>query len=532
MVAKSDKMQLMNITLTSGQIALLHIILENAHDDFEVYGGTQRGAFLIDYIGTTNANREWLCTVREADVVGTPLGAFNIYAREAATGREYTILSGKIVVTPRTASVPADKLSPVEYFVHVPVYADSIDVQGAAIIQGIPGPKGDKGDKGEPGEGAELTPEAIQQVVPIAWSEGNAAVASEINSIAFGSEATYSDQGTSCLGVKTKAMFCSTAVGYKANATGGIAVAIGYQAQATKNSSIAVGSKIAESVNGAPVYHGCTTEGTGSITIGAGANTLNNGDVESSNSVTIGCKAENRGADSVVIGAQAKNVNDVGANVPASIVIGANARSGSYDNVIIGVGAESLSGNCLVLGNNAKGWIYNVALGSGANAGQKKYKAHCIALGYNANANEGRSVAIGSQATANDYGATVIRSTAEDGTYTQLYFSGANTPLANTYENGEAMMGYVVRDSAGNVMTDAEGNAMVGTQKLSVLFPNNRGENAFTPAMLGLDDEWTPKPMFRPSDLDMPQDEPTEPEEYQPLPVYPIVEPEIEPLTE
>ena len=72
---------------------------------------------------------------------------------------------------------------------------------------------------------------------------------------------------------------------------------------------------------------------------------------------------------------------------------------------------------------------------------------------------------------------------AADGTYTQLYVAGANTPLANTYEGGEAMMGYVVKDSAGNVVMDTEGNAMAGTQKLSVLFPNNRGENAFTPTV-------------------------------------------------
>jgi hypothetical protein len=89
------------------------------------------------------------------------------------------------------------------------------------------------------------------------------------------------------------------------------------------------------------------------------------------------------------------------------------------------------------------------------------------------------------------------------------------------------MMGYVVRDSAGNVMTDAEGNAMVGTQKLSVLFPNNRGENAFTPAMLSMDENWTPKPMFHPSDLDLPVEDPEQVEEYQPLPIYPVVEPGI-----
>ena len=145
-------------------------------------------------------------------------------------------------------------------------------------------------------------------------------------------------------------------------------------------------------------------------------------------------------------------------------------------------------------------------------------------------------------AKVSDHGATVIRSTAEDGTITQLYFSGANTPLADAWEDGEAMMGYVVTDAEGNVMMDAQGNALVGTQKLSVLFPNNRGENAFTPAALNLDENWTPKPMFRPSDLDLPVEEPEveEPENiepakplvYKPQPVYPIVEPEIEEINE
>lgn len=67
----------------------------------------------------------------------------------------------------------------------------------------------------------------------------------------------------------------------------------------------------------------------------------------------------------------------------------------------------------------------------------------------------------------------ISSSTAEDGTYTQLYFAGANTPLANTYEGGEAMLGYVVKDA------DTQEIIAAGTQKLSVLFPNN--QNAFNP---------------------------------------------------
>ena len=139
----------MNIELTSGQIALLHITIEAPSEGFELYGGTQKGAFQIDYTGSPDY--EWLCTIREVDVVGTPLGAFNIYARELATGREWVILSGKIIVTPRTASVPADKLHPVEYFVTVPVRNSQVDAAGNVIVQGIHGPKGAPGERGEAG---------------------------------------------------------------------------------------------------------------------------------------------------------------------------------------------------------------------------------------------------------------------------------------------------------------------------------------------------------------------------------------------
>ena len=39
--------------------------------------------------------------------------------------------------------------------------------------------------------------------------------------------------------------------------------------------------------------------------------------------------------------------------------------------------------------------------------------------------------------------------------------------------------------------------------------------------------EWVMPKVFHPSDLDLPTEEPSEPEEYQPLPVWPIVEPEV-----
>ena len=132
----------MNIDLISGQIAKIHITLETA-EPYELYGGTTRGAFEFAQDGET-----WHFTAREETVAGIPLCNYDIYARELATGREWVILSGKIIVKPRTASVPADKLHPAEYFVTVPVRNEQVDAAGNVIVQGIPGPKGDKGDKG------------------------------------------------------------------------------------------------------------------------------------------------------------------------------------------------------------------------------------------------------------------------------------------------------------------------------------------------------------------------------------------------
>lgn len=365
----------------------------------------------------------------------------------------------------------------------------------------------------------------------------------------------------------------SVTIGCKANTTAPDSITLGAGASNTNSGSIligsaaksegdkaltiTIGSQFTETTDAGDITHPCSTEGTGSITIGAGANTLNNGSTESSNSVTIGCKASNSGADSVVIGAQAKgwvagsvfigaSATSRDGDIHPNTALGSNAKA-SWNSVSVGqhssahmhsitVGKQShAAGYSVVIGNNSlnDNSQYAVVVGNNSTANTR-----AIALGYAAKANAIHSMAIGEQATVADYGAIVIRSIAEDGIYTQLYFSGANTPLANTYEGGEAMMGYVVRDSAGNIMMDAEGNALVGTQKLSVLFPNNRGENAFAPVALNLDEGWTPKPMFRPSDLDLPIEEPEveEPENiepakplvYKPQPVYPIVEPEIE----
>lgn len=445
-----------------------------------------------------------------------------------------------------------------------------------------------------------ITAEAIQQVVPMAFGTWSSKPnVSRSDSIAIGSGASADNGGISIgagtTGYQTDVVVggssygqnnhvtimgsnsigsgvYSTNVGYGTRNNGAFSFTAGMGSNSKSSSSITIGSAFTETVDGTDVTHTCTTEGTGSITIGAGANTLNNGDTESSNSVTIGCKASSVASDSVVIGAQS-SCSFKWDTPNGNVVIGAGASANSQFDTVIGYQAKSTRGVSVAVGwhassNNlyatAIGGLtsahenYTTAIGYGANV--TNYRG--TAIGSNTKANAKYSTAIGYDASVSDYGATVIRSTAEDGTYTQLYFSGANTPLALKYyptewekkqdvddqgnpkvdENdepvmvddkdkptkGQAMMGYVVS----KVITNEEGKQETkvlecGTNLLAALFPNHGlGDNPFQPTTTAIDGEIV---SFHPSDLDMPIEEnTTEPEEYQPLPVYPIVEPEIE----
>lgn len=523
------------------------------------------------------------------------------------------------------------------------------------------------------------------------------------DAVAAGRAANATDGGTAISASAKAKKNRSIAVGINATADAAYSIVIGSDAAVfntgstqSENTTV-IGAGTAASAPTALTFgaafsdtegsYTCTTEGTGSITIGAGANTKNTTTtvdgvettVESSNAITIGCKASNSGADSVVIGAQASNTGSgavliggknvgngstilVGNNINANsynsvislgfgniiggslvvaigrdiqytkqnavcvgnytsaatgsvalgdrasayaadntiaigpsakitntgntpststIVIGANATASAPNAVVMGAGASATGDNSIVIGASGAA-VGGVGVGALSNAGQnavavgieaeahllsaafgRKAKAadsyatavgsgatavkyavaaghgaicsqqNTVALGSSAKAAANRSIAIGTSATVSDLGATVIRSTAEDGTYTQLYFSGANTPLANTYANGEAIMGYVTSDSDGNPLAS-------GFKRLSALFD----EGTMTqPATLDENGEWVMPKVFHPSDLDLPiEEEPTEepedvtinipeptlpePEPYTPLLVYPLVEPE------
>jgi hypothetical protein len=147
---------------------------------------------------------------------------------------------------------------------------------------------------------------------------------------------------------------------------------------------------------------------------------------------------------------------------------------------VAGPGREALA-----IGHSAwtANWVAPLAIGATANC-----DGDCgVSLGFNATSKGAYAAAIGSRTKNKDKFTTVIGCfNNTDNLLTQLYLMCAGSPLANTYEGGEACLGYVVKDLSGNI-------SACGTRKLSELFTNN---TAFAPAALGLDDEPAPGPFL------------------------------------
>lgn len=145
---------------------------------------------------------------------------------------------------------------------------------------------------------------------------------------------------------------------------------------------------------------------------------------------------------------------------------------------------------------------YSSAFGGGANA----TGFGATAIGFWAQATQLAVTAVGEHASGSAVGATVLGGSAQvtkvggmalgrkvinkdeqamvlgtlsanDATQTLFYIIGAGSPLATTYEDGEACLGYVVKESNGNILA-------CGTRKLSELLTNNTN---FAPAALDLD---------------------------------------------
>lgn len=163
----------------------------------------------------------------------------------------------------------------------------------------------------------------------------------------------------------------------------------------------------------------------------------------------------------------------------------AMSQGSAYDwsTVAIGVNAYTKASSTVSIGANsyAKAPL-SVSLGGSAHSEARGG----MAIGASAIATAAQSIAFGYNVKNADSGTAAIAVwTNNEGTQTLLYLMGAGSTLATTYEDGEACMGYVVKDTSGNV-------SACGTQKLSTLFPNN---TAWATMALGLDDE-TPTPFL------------------------------------
>lgn len=167
---------------------------------------------------------------------------------------------------------------------------------------------------------------------------------------------------------------------------------------------------------------------------------------------------------------------------PSAIVIGQNATSSTSTDHIIVIGnniqTSINSAELITIGRSSTASAYSVSLGANA-----KTYIHGIAIGKSAVATSKFSTAIGVGSKAADKGVVAISAWNDASGFdnasiqTQLYLIGAGSTLANTYEGGEACLGYVTKQTNGTVLA-------CGTRKLSELLTNN---TAFAPASMDLD---------------------------------------------
>lgn len=398
------------------------------------------------------------------------------------------------------------------------------------------------------GNGAQILNPKNADGTPVLDSDGKQIVSS--NSVTIGTGATCNNLDSVVIGANAKAGNVNSEGSPK---TG---VAIGANSEVMgggANVAVGTGSR----ASGGDVSIGYMAKTGGGNSVAVGYNTLNNG---APKTVTIGSNAtitNTTAADGTITYSEKSTVIGFGASAsaPDAVVMGAGASVPAAGGVAIGVGSKTINANSIAIGSNSQGghgWA--VAVGGGAKAihnsstaigGQSEAGSSGVSVGFGAKstldnnicigvsslAKAKGGIAIGYQAQVADACTVVLRSFSWGDQYsTNLYFAGANTPLAVTYEGGEAMMGYVVRDEQTKEIVAA------GTQKLSALFPNN---STFQPATTDENGEWVQPKVFHPSDLDLPVEEPQEPEDvtinipeptipepHTPLPVYPIVEPE------
>ena len=159
------------------------------------------------------------------------------------------------------------------------------------------------------------------------------------------------------------------------------------------------------------------------------------------------------------------------------VVIGREAYTTASGGVAIGYLAVAAQ-NSVAVGYNARssmaGW--GVSLGAGATVGGTNFS---VAIGSAASTTKSSSQVIGNSTALKNAGVTLIGTwdSIDRTVQTLFYIIAAGSELAVKYEGGEACLGYVVKESSGNVLA-------CGTRKLSELLTSN---TAFAPAALDLD---------------------------------------------
>ena len=245
------------------------------------------------------------------------------------------------------------------------------------------------------------------------------------------------------------------------------ALAVGSQASAPANVATAVGTRtVASGTNAVAIGADTTASAVDSVVVGANSNGVGGA------SVCIGAQssASIYAGSSVAVGYKAKT------STKGDVMVGyvRNEKKWGTPNTYMGYGVKTAAaatkgGGNVIIGSTKEDvdTENSISVGADNNAGQST--SHNVVIGSNTSTTANNSTLIGSHLLNNDNNVIVLGTTVGDSTsakQTLLYIVGANSELANKYENGNAFMGFVVRDGNGDI-------SKCGTKALHEIFTNN-----------------------------------------------------------
>lgn len=352
----------------------------------------------------TSGQHTFLATTRKTDLIGG----------------EHAGLTGPLT----TAAVIG--LTPVAGTTGGQSGADGLSAYELAVQQGYDGTLDDwlaslKGDQGDPGPQG---PKGADAVVDQTYSPDSEnamsgkAVAEALKGVSGGGGegGTFADTGHITGGTANDAE--ATAVGANAHALGECATAVGGSSMAAAD-CLAIGWR-------------ADADSSQSTAVGKCANAFGG------NATAVGAFSGARKFESVAVGCYAEVSAD------RTTAVGTSASASGAGALAIGHGVKATAEKAIAVGFSTQASAYHsMAFGFMAQASEDK----ALALGTDARAEADRASAIGGGCYVADEGTLALNAGGRwDGKSTQLYLIAAGTPLANTYTNGEAGLGYVVLD--------------------------------------------------------------------------------------